>query len=80
MQIDELLIKPKKAKAKKKKILKEGFPTPAPQEPINIGGIELLPPFYSMGDNVTDKNNQVICTCVNPKIAKVIADLMWEHL
>lgn len=80
MQINELLIKPKKPKVKKKKVLKEAFPTPPPQKPINIGGVEFTPPFYSMSDKVLDKNNIQICSCINPKVAKIIADLLWEQL
>lgn len=80
MQVNELLLKPKKKKTPKKKVLKEGFPTPPPQEPINIGGTEFTPPFYNMHDRVLDKKGVLVCTCVNPKVAKMIADLMWEHM
>jgi len=80
MLINELLIKPKKPKPKKKKVLKEAFPNPEPQEPIDIGGVQYTPPFYSLGSEVTDINHQSLCVCANPKIARALANLLHERL
>ena len=54
--------------------------TPPPQEPIHFGEDSFTPPFYSLGNDVTDVNHHVVCTCKNPKIARAIANLMWNHL
>lgn len=80
MNLNELLIKPKKDKKIKKKVLKETSIAPNPQEPINIGGTMFLPPFYSLGSEVTDANHQHLCVCENPKIARALANLLWENL
>ena len=80
MQINELLIKPKKPKVKKKKVLKEAFPNPSPQKPMNIEGLVLLPPFYPMSDSVYDKNHVEFCKCANHTLAKIVAEVMWNHL
>ncbi|MCK9369751.1 hypothetical protein M0R04_07595 [Candidatus Dojkabacteria bacterium] len=79
MYISELLVKPKKPKAKKKRVLKEAFPSPEPQESIDIGGVTYTPPFYSLGNNVTDVNQQQLCTCVNSKVARALANVLWEQ-
>jgi hypothetical protein len=80
MNLNELLIKPKKDKKVKKKVLKEISINPSPQEPINIGGTMFTPPFYSLGNEVTDVNHQPLCACENPKVARALANMLWENL
>lgn len=80
MIVTELLLKPKKEKDKKKKVLKETSITPPAQRPINLGGVEFTPPFYSLGNDVTDVNHVLVCTCENPKVARALANFLWEHI
>jgi hypothetical protein len=65
---------------KAKKLLDEVSPFPGPQSPIKIGDTEFTPPFYSLGNDVTDVNQKILCTCANLKIARGLANILWEHL